>query len=423
MRSAELIDAATSDRVLVFGSLPPDGRDLDLLVRAPERREIEVALTRSNFHHRGIQWVSFEAGSTDAVDLVPADDWGLSEDALQDLFDAAVPLPGYEHLVRPAPHHALLIMARRVARAGGELDPKKRDRVRNALEEDKDGWAHAQEAADGWSSRRAVVALERLYKTGVPSTRRVRAAALAERSTGSGARIRAWRIVLKRKRGRGLVTFSGLDGSGKTSQAEAVRDALERTVGETVIVWTRLSYNPSLKAVARPVKKLLGARNTSATGSHAEPTATATDPGKELRRKSSVVTQTWATLVAIANATSQRRVTRYHLKRGRNVVCDRYTLDSRVHLRYRYGEARRFRFQAKIIEAISPKPLRSYHVEVPPEVAYERKAEQYDLAQLQTQARLYEEEGEALGVTRLDGTRSKEELSRAVTEDVWKGLG
>ena len=134
------------------------------------------------------------------------------------------------------------------------------------------------------------------------------------------------------------------------------------------------------------------------------------------------MTQTWATAVAVANGVAQRRVTRYHLKRGRNVVCDRYTLDSRVHLRYRYGDTRRFRFQAWVIRALSPKPLRSYHVEVPPEVAHERKAEQYDLEQLRTQARLYVEERQEVGAQRLDGTRPKEDLTREVVEDVWRSL-
>jgi thymidylate kinase len=385
-------------------------------VRPEKRTKIERALTDAGFLNRGIQWVAFRDCTTDAVDLVPAEDWNLAPDALHDLFESAAPVPGYRNLVRPAPHHALLILARRVARSGGELDAKKLERVRLALEEDPDGWAHAQRAAKGWSSFRAVVALERLYRTGVPTGRRVRVRALTEGGDTSAAR--AWRIVLRKKRGRGVVTFSGLDGSGKSSQAEALKDSLERTQGDTIIVWTRLSYNPSLKAIAKPVKAVLGGGDSGSSSD-----AVATDRGKELRRKSPVVTQVWATAVAVANATAQRRVTRYHLKRGRNVVCDRFTLDSRVHLRYRYGEQRRFRLQAWIINSVSPKPLRSYLVDVPPEVAYQRKAEQYNLEQLQTQARLYTEEREALGASVLDGTRPKEELCAEVAEDVWRSLG
>jgi thymidylate kinase len=185
-------------------------------------------------------------------------------------------------------------------------------------------------------------------------------------------------------------------------------------------VWTRLSYNPSLKALAKPIKALLGAGRSRSEGTASS--VSAVDPGKELRRKSVVVTQVWALTVAVANAAAQRRVTRYHLKRGRTVVCDRYTLDSRMHLRYRYGTERRFGFQGRLIAALSPKPVRSYLVEIPPEVAYERKAEQYDLDQLRTQASLYREESESLDVKKLDGTRPKEDLSDEVAEDVWRAL-
>jgi thymidylate kinase len=417
MRSAELVDAAVTDKVIVFGSLPPGGRDLDLLVRPGEGASIREALGRAGFLDRGAQWVHFDGSQTDAVDLVPVESWGLDPQAIGSLFQDARTIEGYRHLVRPAPHHALLVMARRVARSGGELDAKKRARVHAALEEDKDGWAHAQSSAAGWSSRKAVVALERLYRSGVPTSARARMAALAEIH---GSRAHAMKIVLRAKKHAALVTFSGLDGSGKTSQAEAVRESLETTSGETVIVWTRLSYNPSLKALAAPIKALLGGR--AKTADNVTGTAGAADPGKELRKKSAVVTQGWATAVAIANAAAQRRVTRYHLRRGRNVISDRYTLDSRVHLRYRYGERKRFRVQAWIISAVSPTPTLSYLVEVPPEVAYERKAEQYDLEQLQRQARLYREEADALDVTRLDGTRPRDELAGQIGAEVWRAL-
>ena len=418
MKAARIIDEAVSERVVVFGSPPPSGRDLDLVIRNDQRDSIESALKANGFIARGIGWAAFDGCTTEAVDLVPIGNWGLTDEAIDALFSEAVAIEGYQNLVRPAPHHALLIMAHRVARSGGELEPKKRERMRKALEEDPDGWGNAQKVAAGWGAYRAVIALERLYKTGVPTSRRVRAASLAERS---GSRLRAWRTVLKPARGKALVTFSGLDGSGKTSQAEALRSSLERTTGETVIVWTRLSYNPSLKAIAKPIKALLGASKAPAPANKAS-AASAPDPGKQLRQKSALVTHSWATAVAVANAVAQRKVTRYHLRRGRNVVSDRYTLDSRIHLRYRYGVQRRFAFQAWIIRTLSPKPLRSYLVDVPPQVAYERKPEQYDLKQLETQSRLYDEERHTLEITRLDGTRPKEDLCQEVALDVWQAL-
>jgi thymidylate kinase len=423
MNAAELVDRAVTDRVLVFGSLPPHGRDLDLLLRPKESAEVTAALTDAGFYNKGNLWARFERCTTEAVETVPVDDWDLDENQIDMLFAKAVSLEGYRNLARPAASDSLVILARRMARSGGELDAKKRARVKQSLEEEPDAWDNAQATGRSWGWSRATLALERLYKSGVPTPPRKRVGALAELNRRAGRSVpalRAWRTVMRSERGRGVIAFSGLDGSGKTSQAEALADSLDRTIGDAVVVWTRLSQNPSLNAVAGPVKALVSAGKDKDVGGAAD--LETTDRGKELRRKSSVITQLWATVVAVANAASQGRTTRYHMRRGRTVVCDRYTLDSRVHLRYRYGEKRGFRLQARLIEAVSPKPIRSYLVEVPPEVAYERKAEQYDLAQLTAQSRLYREESERIQAKRLDGTRSKDEICSEVAADVWREI-
>ena len=104
------------------------------------------------------------------------------------------------------------------------------------------------------------------------------------------------------------------------------------------------------------------------------------------------------------------------------MICDRYTLDAAAHLRFRYGEQRPFRFPIGVIHRFSPRPLRSYFVDVPAETAYARKAEQYSLEELARQAQLYREEAPGLGVRKLDGQRPREELCAEIAEDVWRAL-
>jgi thymidylate kinase len=135
-----------------------------------------------------------------------------------------------------------------------------------------------------------------------------------------------------------------------------------------------------------------------------------------------VLSHVWVSIVALAHASAQRRSARPHLRRGRVVICDRYSLDSAAHLRYRYGPARRFRFQTTLVNRLSPLPLRAFFLDVPPETAYARKAEQYDLHALTAQARLYREEHRRLGVKRLDGERPREDLCAEIIEEVWRGL-
>ena len=64
---AEIVDAAAPARVLVFGSLPGSGRDLDLLVRDADLPPIEQALAREGFRNRGDEWVRFRDCTADAV--------------------------------------------------------------------------------------------------------------------------------------------------------------------------------------------------------------------------------------------------------------------------------------------------------------------------------------------------------------------
>ena len=131
----------------------------------------------------------------------------------------------------------------------------------------------------------------------------------------------------------------------------------------------------------------------------------------------------WTTVIALAHASAQRRETRPRLRRGEVVLCDRYTLDFAAHLRFRYGEQRPFRLQTRLVERLSPRPVRAYFLDVPAESAYARKAEQYSLDDLTRQARLYRDEAERLGVRTLDGERPREELCAEIAEDVWRALG
>jgi thymidylate kinase len=100
------------------------------------------------------------------------------------------------------------------------------------------------------------------------------------------------------------------------------------------------------------------------------------------------------------------------------VVCDRFTLDSVVHMRYAYGEHRSFRLQEALIRALSPRPRRSYFLDVPPEVASTRKQD-FPLEENATRARLYSEERPRFGAVVLDGERPREDLCAEIAADVW----
>ena len=433
------VDRLVDSPVLVFGSPPPAGRDLDLLARPAELDVISEWLRRQGFVERSGEWVRFRDCGVESLDLVPVAAWGLSgEDAVEQLFADARPIPGFEHLFRPAPWHLLLALARRTVEGDGRLAAKHRSRIDAAVAEDAGAWEAARSAAPAWHAQRALAALKRAYETYARVSLAERGAALAEwpyavGRTPARARVRGLLEAQRgrrRKRGQ-LISFSGLDGAGKSSQAEALQAGLERLGWEASIQWTRLEWttlweNPWLGRLGLPARAALGAlegvrgRRAAAAGSAA--VAAPLTP-QEIRRRSDVVANVWATVIALAHASAQRRETRPYLRRGAVVICDRYTLDSAAHLRFRYGEQRPFRLQIRLVERLSPRPLRAYFLDIPGESAYARKAEQYSLDDLTRQARLYRDEAERLGVRTLDGERPREELCAEIAEDVWRALG
>jgi thymidylate kinase len=361
-----------------------------VLARPEAHREIAAALSAAGLARNANEWVMFRDSSAYAVELAAAESWGLPGDELARLYEEALPIEGMQSLVRPAPHHALLILARL------GFSEKRRARIDAALAERADAWEAAVKLAPVWK-----VDLEALRR---------------------GRRRRSLRPV----RGH-VVSLSGLDGAGKSSQAAALRDALAQLGHEAVVLWTPLGANPFIQQIstaARAMLRLLAwipplgrlQRRLRAEGG-----SLVARPGTAARsRSNSVLAGAWASFVALVNAFEQRFGALRHTSRGRIVIFDRYTLDSVARLRYLHGGSRRF--QAALIAAVSPTPLASFLLDVPAETARGRKQDEWDLEALRRQAELYREEVERLGVVRLDGERPPEELAAEIARTVWERL-
>src|SRR5438874_2499128 len=156
MTVATLIDDALDERVIVFGSLPPQGRDLDLLARPQEAKSLTAFLRRTGFVERAGEWVWFHDCTADSLDLVSTEELGLPEDELHSLFTEGREISGFRRLVRPAPWHVLLLVAQRVAVEGKVLSAKRRRRIECALEEEPDSWTIADQRAAAWNASTAL---------------------------------------------------------------------------------------------------------------------------------------------------------------------------------------------------------------------------------------------------------------------------
>lgn len=226
-----------------------------------------------------------------------------------------------------------------------------------------------------------------------------------------------------------MIALSGLDGVGKSSQAQALSASLRALGYDASVVWVPIGQNESLRRFAGAIKRALsqlpvgplagagGDGDVAATHllSRTEPGTPAFGPVRRL------FSHVWSTVTTLANALAIRRAARGIRVGGRIVIYDRYVLDTIVELRFRYAPDSRMRFQEAAVRALAPSALRAYFLDLPPELAHQRKPD-WSLPQTQLRSDLYNRARRELGITRLDAARPLDELSHEILSDALRSL-
>lgn len=430
---AHLIDGAVESRVLVHGSPPGVGRDLDLLVRPVEEARVAAALRAEGFSVHGHLYVQFGSGSVRQAEVIPASSWDLPAEEIEAVFSEAFPLEGFRHLVRPSPAHTLLILARRIVEGPGVLDDKRRAYIDWALSHDPEAWEHAEERSALWLAERPLELLQRLGGHAFVSAP-VRAAVIEDRLRRSGrgradARMEALRQLRPRRSPVAVVAISGLDGSGKSTQARLLVDGLERIGIPAATEWAKLGEDRRLWVVRRIVTSLLRQVRRSGRptrGTHAD-TAEADAPasGPRYYESGPLLRVGWPLLAGVSNVMTFRLQVRRYEGRAMVLVYDRYVLDTAVHLGWRYGlSGWQLRAVEQLVAWLAPRPLRAFFLRLDPGVAWWRKREDAEAA-LREHAALYEAHlsgpaGRRVEV--LDGSLPVADLAASIGKEVWEAL-
>jgi thymidylate kinase len=394
-----IIDTAARDRAVIVGSPPPLGRDLDLLIRATDRVAIQHALRSHGYRPAGRAWVRLNGGIPEVVELVTPAEWALPDRAVEDLFDHAVPVRGRSQLCLASPAHQLLILARKLPRASGRLSQKHYDRIAETLRLQPTAFDDARARAGDWRVKSRIRRLQRRY----------------ERPSRGG---RLLRHVHRPRRGA-VIALSGLDGAGKSTQAEALRTALAKLGYNPVIVWTPLGSNVRLRSLAEATKHILArfpigpyAHGVRDPGERLLSLSAPDAPPPSLGRRSAVAA--WSTVGAAVTAASLRRSARGTRFRGRIVIYDRYVLDTIVDLRFSYAREMSLRFQEMLVRLFAPSPRCAFLLDLPAEVAHARKPD-WSLDQTRLRAKLYRREQGRLGLSCLDAQRPRDQLTAEIT--------
>ena len=233
------------------------------------------------------------------------------------------------------------------------------------------------------------------------------------------ARARGARSLLRPRRGQLRVAFVGVDGAGKSTQAERLAANFQAAGVPAVAEWSRLG-NRALAPVAGLAKlaqRLLPAGSHSfeaarEAAGRADPDAGPSAVAIPLTRRGPVG---WAWALAVTLDYVVRTQAARRRARGRVLVLDRALPDALVGLEDNYGVALRLGLQRRLLERLTPAPHLVVYLRLPGAVAKARKDDTFTAAELEVQRERYERLLARLGdaVVTLDAQRSREEIAEA----------
>ena len=210
-----------------------------------------------------------------------------------------------------------------------------------------------------------------------------------------------------RPRPASLVCVCGIDGSGKSSHAEALRDALECCEVPVRVVWMRGGYS----ALGEGIKRL--ARRSSSRVPRAGDTS-----AKTLVYRGGALRWAWAWWVAFEQVALALLRVRLARRLGRTVVTERYVPDTLVDLAQRFGDTRfAERAPGRFLRRFTPEPDLILLLDLDGATAFARKSDDWSGEILEARRALYRGvlDGQPRVVT-LDASRPLDELENEIVD-------
>jgi thymidylate kinase len=216
---------------------------------------------------------------------------------------------------------------------------------------------------------------------------------------------------------RMLITLSGVDGCGKTTQAEMLQSAFEVCHLRADRVWSRAGSARWLQLFTRWGKKRPVMNQVSRDAMQGQQV-----DKFELRKqrfRSPWMRWGWSWLTTLELLLRYACQVTLPLLLGRVVICDRYIQDTLADWAAYFGEPTiERRLAAKILRWLTPRPRIAYWLDVPADVAQARSAEPLPASLLRDQSGAFSRLSALWGLARLDGSRDRAELSDEIVHQV-----
>jgi thymidylate kinase len=364
-------------------------RDVDLLVDPAGTDAIVESLAAAGFVDlSGFAGGSPQFAATEGTEILGSVDLGLH------LFDDGPPAAAAIARARDALGGGLAALTAEdgLRRRAGKIAQDRHVALRDALELLEllpDASGAARERTVALAVRRCAALERELGLDGVFTPYRARRGPIVnDRWFRARARAIRRRVRPGPRAPRVTVSFSGVDGAGKSTQAARLVETLSSAGVPATAVWARIGYSGSrlLTALVTAVQRVLPARHHSAQRQRAAGTAT---PGTPPLTRRGIVGWSWA----LASTLEYLRILRLEARRSaaRVIVFDRGLPDALVGLDEEFGGAVRLRLHRRLILRWGPRADVMFYLRLSGHAAHGRKDDSFAAEVLEAHARRYEE--------------------------------
>lgn len=204
-----------------------------------------------------------------------------------------------------------------------------------------------------------------------------------------------------------LICFVGIDGSGKTTQARALAEALSREGVDYRYIWN--SYVPGLIRPFIAIGKLAFFRNRGALQDYGRYSET-----RNRLFSSALIAMLYRCLLLLDYSLQVMPRIKLRLMLGKNTICDRYVYDTvaDIAVELGYPVEKRKKLLRRLL-CLFPQPDLVFLIDTPEEVAAQRKKE-HPVALLRERRKVYLDMAKECGMIVLDGSREIAEMEGVI---------
>ena len=216
-----------------------------------------------------------------------------------------------------------------------------------------------------------------------------------------------------------LIVFCGIDGSGKTTQAQLLVDTLIKRGLPASYVWARWE-----QILVRPLTRKWKSSIKKETG-HLDGRAKENKQKKRKLLSNPVLRWLWLGAFFVDYGLQILLKVRVRLIRNELIVSDRMFYDSVIDQAINLGSNRDWlldNLDSPWMKIIFPEPDLVMYIDCPGEIAFARKDDAPDVEYLTDRRALYKQLAEKYGWIGIDGTNSVDDIAAQVKDIVYQKL-